>query len=333
MKGLAVDLIILNERGSSYVQDLQTSLEALVRTSQADRGTAPRQAERLPPARRSAVPRATATSCGAAARAVLLANRGTLSEQLVRQGPRPGPVPPRPSDAARAGRSPPRRPPSDLEFLNGLGGFAQDGREYVTALGAGQWTPAPWINVVANPAFGFQVSESGSGYTWSGNSRENKLTPWSNDPVCDAPGEAFYVRDEDSGLLWGRPRCPSARSLALRGPPRPGLHPLRAQLHGIPLTLLQFVPPETRSRSRACAWRTGRAAGGASPSRPTSSGCSGSRGAARSPRRDRDRPRHGGAVRPQPLERGVRGAGRLRRSARTPDLLDRDRTEFLGRNG
>ncbi len=59
---------------------------------------------------------------------------------------------------------------------------------------------------MANPAFGFQVSESGSGYTWSVNSRENKLTPWSNDPVSDTPGEAFYVRDEDSGLIWG-PTC------------------------------------------------------------------------------------------------------------------------------
>ena len=91
----------------------------------------------------------------------------------------------------------------DLEFFNGLGGFAADGREYVTILGEGQWTPAPWINVIANPSFGFQVSESGSGYTWSLNSRENQLTPWSNDPVSDSPGETIYVRDEDSGELWG----------------------------------------------------------------------------------------------------------------------------------
>ena len=79
----------------------------------------------------------------------------------------------------------------DLEFFNGLGGFAADGREYVTILGEGQWTPAPWINVIANPSFGFQVSESGSGYTWSLNSRENQLTPWSNDPVSDPPGETI----------------------------------------------------------------------------------------------------------------------------------------------
>ena len=81
--------------------------------------------------------------------------------------------------------------------------LADDGREYVTTLGEGQWTPAPWINVIANPSFGFQVSESGAGYTWSGNSRENQLTPWSNDAVVDPPGEILYVRDEETGELWG----------------------------------------------------------------------------------------------------------------------------------
>ena len=73
----------------------------------------------------------------------------------------------------------------------------------MTVLGAGQSTPAPWINVIANPTFGFQVSESGAGYTWSENSRENQLTPWSNDPVSDPPGEAIYVRDEESGERLG----------------------------------------------------------------------------------------------------------------------------------
>src|SRR4030095_10124205 len=91
----------------------------------------------------------------------------------------------------------------NLEFFNGLGGFAADGREYVTILGTGQWHTAPGANVIANPAFGFQVSESVSGYTWSLNSRENQLTPWSNDPVSDPPGETIYVRDEDSGEIWG----------------------------------------------------------------------------------------------------------------------------------
>jgi cyclic beta-1,2-glucan synthetase len=96
----------------------------------------------------------------------------------------------------------------DLEFFNGLGGFAEDGREYVTILGPGQSTPAPWINVIANPAFGFQVSAEGSGYSWSVNSRENQITPWSNDPVTDRPGEAFYLHDDDTGALWSPTALP-----------------------------------------------------------------------------------------------------------------------------
>src|SRR3546814_16358705 len=81
--------------------------------------------------------------------------------------------------------------PRDLEFFNGFGGFDKDGREYVTILDSGHATPAPWINVVANPGFGFQASAEGSGYTWAENSRENQLTPWSNDPVGDPTGEAI----------------------------------------------------------------------------------------------------------------------------------------------
>src|SRR5262249_9105326 len=138
----------------------------------------------------------------AAARAVLPARNGTLAEQIVRRDrgeQRPAPRLRRPAAAPAADVQPvwPR-----LGFWNGLGGFAEGGREYVTVLGEGQWTPAPWINVIANPSFGFQVSESGAGYTWSVNSRENQLTPWSNDPVGDPPGEMLYVRDEESGLLW-----------------------------------------------------------------------------------------------------------------------------------
>lgn len=91
---------------------------------------------------------------------------------------------------------------AELKFNNGIGGFSSDGREYVIHLREGQYTPAPWVNVISNPKFGFQISESGSGYTWAENSRENKITPWSNDPVSDIPGEAFYIRDEGNGVFW-----------------------------------------------------------------------------------------------------------------------------------
>src|SRR5262249_13012372 len=90
-----------------------------------------------------------------------------------------------------------------LSFFNGLGGFAGHGREYVTMLGEGQWTPAPWSNVIASSSdFGFLVTETAGGFTWSINSHENRLTPWSNDTVSDPPGEVIYLRDEDSGAIW-----------------------------------------------------------------------------------------------------------------------------------
>ena len=58
----------------------------------------------------------------------------------------------------------------------------------------------PWSNIVSNPFI--SVTESGSSCTWYGNSRENKLTPWSNDPLIDPSGEVVFIRDEDTGEFW-----------------------------------------------------------------------------------------------------------------------------------
>jgi cellobiose phosphorylase len=88
---------------------------------------------------------------------------------------------------------------SNLEYYNGIGGFAKDGRVYEIHLQNGLKTPMPWINVIANELFGFQVSETGSGFTWAGNSRENKLTTWHNDPILDPVSEAIYIRDDETG--------------------------------------------------------------------------------------------------------------------------------------
>lgn len=89
-----------------------------------------------------------------------------------------------------------------LQFYNGIGGFSPEGDKYIIRLVNHKNTPAPWINVLSNGKFGMQVSESGSAYTWCGNSRENKITPWSNDPVTDKLGEALYLRDNDSDIVW-----------------------------------------------------------------------------------------------------------------------------------
>jgi cyclic beta-1,2-glucan synthetase len=129
-----------------------------------------------------------------------------------------------------------------LEFFNGTGGFDRDGREYVTVLRGGKTTPAPWINVVSNPTFGFQVSAEGSGHVWSENSRENQLTPWSNDPVCDPAGEAIYLQDLETGRVW------TATALPVRGPgtyvARHGFGYSRFQheANGIAADMVQFVP-------------------------------------------------------------------------------------------
>ena len=93
-------------------------------------------------------------------------------------------------------------PREDLMFFNGTGGFTPDGREYVISTGGGKVTPAPWVNVLANPNFGAIVSENGPVYTWSENAHEFRLTPWHNDPVSDSGGEAFYLRDEERGHFW-----------------------------------------------------------------------------------------------------------------------------------
>jgi cellobiose phosphorylase len=97
----------------------------------------------------------------------------------------------------------PSEPPQRVSiFHNGLGGFTPDGHEYVITLHAGETTPAPWVNVLANPSFGTVVSEGGAAYTWFENSHEFRLTPWTNDPVEDSSGEAFYIRDEETGQFW-----------------------------------------------------------------------------------------------------------------------------------
>ena len=244
MKQFAFDLVFLNERSSSYVQDLQIGLETLVRQSR----SLPQFGVEGPPGRvfvlrADLISVETCAFLASVARAVFVGERGRLSNQLDRVPDRRIPSRPHPKRAALA--SQPKAAPSvpNLEFFNGLGGFAEDGREYVTILGPGQATPVPWINIVANPAFGFQVGTEGGGTTWSVNSRENQLTPWSNDPVTDRPGEAFYVHDDDTGTLWSPTALPirdeAGSYVARHGR---GYSRFEHTAHGIALDLLQFVP-------------------------------------------------------------------------------------------
>ena len=239
MKGLAVDLVVLNEKAHTYDQSLQTTLEGLARSSPRDGKDREGTVFVLKNDELSAEDR---DLLKAAARVVLLLRHGTLKDQIVallRTEPAP-----RPKQATAPAPSTRKidRPRLDLELWNGLGGFAGDGREYVTVLSGEQSTPAPWINVIANPAFGFQVSESGSGYTWAGNSRENQLTPWSNDPVSDPPGEVIFVRDDATGETWGPTPLPIREATPYEIRHGQGYSRFAHESHGIALELTLLVP-------------------------------------------------------------------------------------------
>jgi cyclic beta-1,2-glucan synthetase len=203
MRRLAVDLVILNERATSYVQDLQASLETLARANQSrpqigeDRG--PGHVFLL---RADLVPEEVRAMLASVARVVLVAERGRLEDQIANAPEAPTHAPRPLRRTAGSSELQIARVAPDLEYFNGLGGFAEGGKEYVTIVGPGQSTPAPWVNVIANPDFGFQVSAEGGGYSWSISSREHQLTAWSNDPVTDQPSQVIYVRDEETGELW-----------------------------------------------------------------------------------------------------------------------------------
>ncbi|MGC2292007.1 MAG: glucoamylase family protein, partial [Candidatus Acidiferrales bacterium] len=197
MKQLQADVVIINEKAASYVQELHDSLEALVRGSKLRLSTdSAGLSGKIFLLRGDLLSDQARAQLQSVARAVLLSRRGTLAEQIVRSQTAETEAP----ALLRPPRAPKRQdlpmPERNLQFFNGLGGFAENGREYVIALSEELRTPEPWINVIANPDFGFLVSESGAGFTWSLNSRENQLTPWSNDHVFDTPGEAIYIRDE-----------------------------------------------------------------------------------------------------------------------------------------
>ena len=199
LKGLPSDVVILNENPASYLGQMHEILASLVEDG-------PWAAYKEKPGgifllRGYNLGRAERDLLLATARAVLSGERGDLEGQLDRPVDEPGwrdeidvrPVP--------AGPPPGERP--QLAFDNGVGGFGPEGREYVVVLDGDAETPLPWVNVLANPGFGSIVSASGSAFTWSENSRENRLTPFANDPVVDPTSEAILLRDEERGYVWG----------------------------------------------------------------------------------------------------------------------------------
>ena len=252
-RGLAYDLVILNERKASYIQDLQTAIDDAVRAVRSRSAPVIGGGE-IYTLRTDLMLEAQVATLRALARAEFVASRGSLRRQLQRtelapatarlerslpppRAPRPG----RPRDAAL-----PRA--ETVEFWNGFGGFHADGREYATILADRTTTPAPWINVLANPEFGCQVSADGLGAIWSGNARENQLTPWSNDTVADPPSDMLYLRDLDSGHLWSptfAPAGPGGTRITRHGF---GYTRFHANGHGIESDLLIHVPVDAPLR-------------------------------------------------------------------------------------
>jgi cyclic beta-1,2-glucan synthetase len=238
-KGFISDLVILNEKGASYSQDLQLELESMAHSAHVPSGPSAFERGKVFVLRGDLISEADHYLLASEARAIFSTRDGSLSDQVKRTRV-DLPLPPKIAQATDAGIS--SLPVPKLNFFNGYGGFSIRENEYIIILKNNEMTPAPWINVIANSEFGFQVSESGAGYTWASNSRENQITPWSNDPICDPPGEAFFIGDKNSGQLWSPTaspiRLPTAVYITHHGQ---GYSRFETQAHGIYSDLTQFV--------------------------------------------------------------------------------------------
>ncbi|QYF95950.1 cyclic beta 1-2 glucan synthetase [Massilia sp. PAMC28688] len=209
LKGLVVDLVIWYEDQSGYRQALHDQIMGLIASgidAQAiDRpgGIFVRLLDQISPEDRILMQ--------SVARAIVSDSQGTLADQVKRATPALTRLPLLSVDS----RSEPYQLRTDVPMPNyevildnGMGGFSQDGREYIIRTSGAKRTPAPWVNVLANPNFGSVVSESGQAYTWAENAHEFRLTPWDNDPVSDRSGETFYIRDEATGKFWSPTALP-----------------------------------------------------------------------------------------------------------------------------
>lgn len=238
MHGLMADLVILNEEAEGYDQKLNARLKSMVQAHMTFIGTdSPsgiflRNADQIPIEDRLLIK--------ASASVVITAARGTILQDLSMEIPEKRkllivkkPVYQEPSAAL---------PFMELPYFNSLGGFTNDGREYVIYLGNDNHTPAPWVNVIANPSFGTLVSETGAGFTWYGNSQRNRLTQWSNDPVMDTPSEAIYIRDEETGAYWSPTPSPIRENTAYRAKHGAGYTIFEHNSNGIEHELTVFVP-------------------------------------------------------------------------------------------
>jgi cellobiose phosphorylase len=200
-KGLTVDLVILNDDHGGYRQALHEQILGIITAGihgnllDKPGGIFVRPAEQI-----AAEDRVLLMSV---ARAIVSDANGSLADQVKQRDPIEITIPRfAATRTERALPPPPAAQKLPLLFDNGLGGFSPSGREYVITTTKDSMTPLPWANVLANPDFGTVISESGGAYTWAENAHEFRLSPWQNDPVSDPSGEAFYLRDEETGRFW-----------------------------------------------------------------------------------------------------------------------------------
>ncbi|MBW9087281.1 protein ndvB [Rhizobium wenxiniae] len=205
-RGVLSDLVIFNERASEDAQDMQQSIEQMATRMGQEGGR-----QHVFTLRRDLLEGAGAEGMIAASRVVLHARNGQFGDQLNRTSTIFAPSTEQQIEADRrpllngeifAAPEVLPKEPTDLEFWNGIGGFSEEGNEYVVRLNGGQSTPHPWINIISNDTFGFHVSAEGAGFSWAENSRDYQLTPWTNDLVINRPGEGFYVSDTATNKVY-----------------------------------------------------------------------------------------------------------------------------------
>ena len=268
-RGMMVDLVIVNAHPPTYLQQLNDSIVAMLyalhASDEIDRpgGVFIRKIDRLG-AEALLMLRASApvhVDCDGRALGHILED-AVRSESPVREKPvrararrrRQGAALPArtnesPNEGATGTESPrvegePGRPGDGDPSApaNGFGSLLPGG-SYQVMVSADRVPPAPWANVVANPLGGFITSERGAGATWAESSYFFRLTPWHNDPVTDEPGEAIYLRDEETLALWTAtpaPRGGTAEFTVVHGA---GFTTYEHEAHGISTHLTMAMAP------------------------------------------------------------------------------------------
>ena len=207
LKGLMVDLVIWNEDYGGYRQALQNELLSLISpgiisdVKDKPGGIFIRSGEQVSQEDRILFQ--------AVSRIILSDSLGSLEDQIRRRSTVKPVIPYFTPTKFYASQHTALEISKDLIYYNGMGGFSKTGNEYHILTNSENPTPAPWSNVLANPLFGSVITESGQSYTWMENAHEYRLTPWNNDAITDLCGEAFYIRDEESGKYWSPSLLPS----------------------------------------------------------------------------------------------------------------------------